>query len=67
MFSLAVFLGASVLVGVLNGIPILGAVVGAFVFFYARVVAARLWAGGYADVRTEAEGATRPDVGGSVA
>jgi len=63
VFSLAVLLGASVLVGVLNGIPILGAVV----FFYAQVVAARLWAGGYADARTEAEGATRPDVGGSVA
>jgi len=80
VFSLAVLLGASVLVGVLNGIPILGAVVGvlngipilgavvgAVVFFYAQVVAARLWAGGYADARTEAEGATRPDVGGSVA
>lgn len=67
MFSVAVFIGASVLVGVLNGIPILGAVIGAFVFFYAQVVAARLWAGGYADARAEADGTTSPDVGGSVA
>ncbi|WP_348613072.1 DUF4013 domain-containing protein [Halobaculum rarum] len=66
-FSVAVFIGASVLVGVLNGIPILGAVIGAFVFFYAQVVAARLWAGGYVDARTEADGTTRPDVGGPVA
>lgn len=66
VFSVAVFVGASVLVGVLNGIPILGAVIGAFVFFYAQVVAARLWACGYVDARTEADGATRPDVGGSV-
>jgi len=54
-------------IGVLNGIPILGAVIGAFVFFHAQVVAARLWAGGYADARTEGDGTTRPDVGGSVA
>lgn len=65
--SVAVFLAASVLVGVLNGVPILGAVVGAFVFFYAQVVAARLWAGGYADARTDADGTTRPDVDESVA
>ncbi|MFC6787091.1 DUF4013 domain-containing protein [Halobaculum halobium] len=63
--SIAVFLAAGVLVGVLNGIPILGAVVGAFVFFYAQVVAARLWAGGYTDARTRAGGLNSPDVGGS--
>ncbi|QZP36767.1 DUF4013 domain-containing protein [Halobaculum magnesiiphilum] len=66
-FSLVVFLAASVLVGVLNGIPVLGAVIGAFVFFYAQVVAARLWADGYGDARTEAEETSRPEVGGSTA
>jgi hypothetical protein len=65
--SIAVFFGASVLVGVLNGIPILGVVIGAFVFFYAQVVAARLWAGGYADARGRAPEADQPDVGESIA
>ncbi|SHH67667.1 Protein of unknown function [Halobaculum gomorrense] len=65
--SLAVFLGAGVLVGVLNGIPILGAIIGAFVFFYAQVVAARLWAGGYADARAGTAEAGRLDIGESIA
>ncbi|WP_276272771.1 DUF4013 domain-containing protein [Haloarcula litorea] len=47
LVSVAVFLGASVVVGVLNGVPLLGTVVGAFVFFYAYLVAADLWATGY--------------------
>jgi hypothetical protein len=46
--ALVVFLGAAVIVGVLNTVPLLGTVAGAFVFFYADVVAANLWADGFA-------------------
>ncbi|MDG5778302.1 DUF4013 domain-containing protein [Haloarculaceae archaeon H-GB2-1] len=46
--SIIVFLGAGVVVGVLNAVPLLGTVLGAFVFFYADVVAANLWADGFA-------------------
>ncbi|WP_435063632.1 DUF4013 domain-containing protein [Halobaculum sp. EA56] len=63
--SVGVFVAAGVLVGVLNGIPILGAVVGAFVFFYAQIVAARLWAGGYHDARAGGNGTGRPELGES--
>jgi len=56
--SVGVFLGASVVVSVLNAIPLLGGVVGAFVFFYAYLVATDLWAEGYnaaLDRRPDAE------------
>lgn len=56
--SVAVFVGAGLVVGVLNVVPILGTLVGAFVLFYAQVAAARLWADGYAAAR---EGAERTD------
>lgn len=45
--SIVVFIAASVIAGALNIIPFLGAIVGAFVFFYAEVVAAHLWADGF--------------------
>lgn len=47
LLSIAVFIVASVIGGLLNLIPLLGAIVGAFLFFYAEVVAAKLWAGGF--------------------
>lgn len=47
LLSIAVFIVASVIGGMLNLIPLLGAIVGAFLFFYAEVVAANLWAGGF--------------------
>lgn len=49
LVSVVVFLVAAAVAGVLNVIPFLGLVVGAFVYYYAAVVAANLWAGGYAD------------------
>jgi hypothetical protein len=32
-----------------NGVPFIGAVITAFVFFYAQMVAAYLWADGFTD------------------
>lgn len=49
--SVVVFIAASLVVALLNIIPVLGAIIGAFVFFYAQIVAAHLWAGGYNDAR----------------
>lgn len=45
--SVAVFFGASVVSGLLNVVPLLGAVASAFVAFYASVTAAYLWADGF--------------------
>ena len=47
--SILVFIGASVISGVLNVVPLLGAILSAFVFFYAEMVAAYLWADGFAE------------------
>lgn len=38
-----------IVAGVVGSIPVIGFVLGPFVAFYAAVVAARLWAGGYVD------------------
>lgn len=51
LLSVAVFIGVSILTGILNIIPLLGTVIGAFVFFYAQIAAAHLWAGGYSTAR----------------
>ena len=45
--SVVVFIVAGVIASVLNIIPFLGFVVGTFVFFYAQIVAAYLWADGF--------------------
>lgn len=47
LLSIGVFIGAGVVTSVLNVVPVLGAIVGAFVVFYAQIVAANLWADGY--------------------
>lgn len=47
LLSVVVFIIASVIGGALNIIPFLGAIIGAFVFFYAEVVAANLWGNGF--------------------
>lgn len=65
--SVLVFVAASILTSALNVIPFLGAVVGAFVLFYAQVVAAYLWADGVTDARDAGEVAERPGVGESTA
>lgn len=49
LIAFVVFIVASVVVGLLNAIPFLGFLIGSFVFFYVDIVAAKLWAGGYAD------------------
>lgn len=47
LLSVAVFVGAGVIASVLNAVPVLGAIAAPFVFFYAMVVAANLWADGF--------------------
>lgn len=47
LVSVVVFIAAGVIAGALNAIPFLGAILGAFVGFYALVVAANLWADGF--------------------
>lgn len=59
LLSLVVFVGAAVVSGALNLVPLLGAFVAAFVFFYAQVVAATLWADGYRAARDATVDAAR--------
>ena len=47
LVSVGVFIGIGVVVGVLNIVPGLGALVGAFLNFYGLIVAANLWADGF--------------------
>jgi hypothetical protein len=47
LISVGVFVGISVVVGVLNVIPGLGALLGAFLNFYGLIVASTLWADGF--------------------
>jgi hypothetical protein len=47
--AVAVFFVTSFITGVVNGVPFIGAVITAFVFFYAQMVAAYLWADGFTD------------------
>lgn len=62
MTAVGVFTVASIITGVLNAIPLLGGVTGAFVVFYAQIVAAYLWADGF----TDATGQTgQPTPGGA--
>lgn len=47
LMAVAVFFGVSIITGVLNLIPLLGAIIGIFLNFYALIVAANLWADGF--------------------
>lgn len=61
-YVIALYIAAAVVVGILNIVPILGGIVGAFVIFYAIIIAGWLWGNGFA----EATGATvepRSDTG----
>jgi hypothetical protein len=57
LLSVVVLLVAGLVISLLNVVPILGTIVGAFVFFYADVVAAYLWADGFGTAYVE----DRPD------
>lgn len=61
----AVFLAAGIVAGVLNVIPILGFVLGAFLTFFVAVVAANIWADGFASAMDAPE--TQPPAGGEEA
>lgn len=50
--AVVVGIGAAIVGGLLNVIPLLGAVVSTFVFFYAQMAGARLVAGGYEQARS---------------
>ena len=49
LVSVVIIVVASMIAGGLNLIPLLGAVIGAFVTFYAAIVAAALWTDGFAN------------------
>lgn len=49
VLGVVVVIVAGAIVGLLNVVPFLGFIVGAFVNFYAIVAAAHLWTGGFAD------------------
>lgn len=55
LLSIAIIIGAGMVAGALNIIPIVGAIIGAFIVFYAQVMAAYLWAGGYSAARNLGE------------
>lgn len=57
LVSVGVFIGVSMITGVLNIIPLLGTIVGVFLNFYALIVASRLWADGFL-AATEGGGVT---------
>lgn len=61
----AVFLVAGIVVGVLNVIPILGFVLGTVLTFFVAVVAANIWADGFASAMNAPE--TQPPAGGEEA
>jgi len=64
LYGVGLLIVASIVTGLLNMVPILGAIVGVFVSFYAQVAAGRLWGLGYADSRNLAVG-QEPDVDGT--
>lgn len=49
LLSVVLFVGASVVTGVLNVVPFIGAIAAAFVLFYVQIAAASLWADGFSD------------------
>ncbi|MFB6149136.1 MAG: DUF4013 domain-containing protein, partial [Halobacteriales archaeon] len=49
LLAVVVLFGASIVTGLLNLIPLFGAVFSVFVAFYIQIVAAKLWADGYTD------------------
>lgn len=63
LLSILVFVAA----GIVTGVPLVGWILGPFVSFYAAVVAARLWADGYADALEAADSTAGVDTGQSTA
>lgn len=62
LIAVGVFLAASFVSGILNVVPLLGAVASTFVFFYAQVVAAYLWTDGFVAARDRPGTATTDTV-----
>lgn len=48
-YVIALYIVAAIVVGILNIVPILGGIVGAFVIFYAVIIAGWLWGNGFAE------------------
>lgn len=63
LLAAAAFFGASVVAGLLNVVPFLGAIVGAFLLFYVQIAAARLWADGFSDALEPDEERQQPTAG----
>lgn len=62
LLSVGVFIGVGVVTGVLNIVPFIGGIIGAFVVFYAQIVAAYLWADGYSAARGHESRTAGPSV-----
>lgn len=62
LLSVGVLIGVSIVASVLNFIPFLGSIIGAFLFFYAQIVAAHLWVSGYSAARELGERETRSEI-----
>jgi hypothetical protein len=56
--AVVVFIIVSIITGFLNAVPFLGMIVSAFLFFYAQIVAAFLWAEGFTETIGDVEGTT---------
>jgi hypothetical protein len=65
LYGVVALIAANVVAGVLNVVPILGAIVGVFVFFYAQMIAAWLWGKGFGDAT--GAGGDRPSESGAEA
>ena len=48
LISLGIFIVAAIISGILNVVPFLGVLLGSFVFFYAQLAVAPIWADGFA-------------------
>ncbi|MDX1748552.1 MAG: DUF4013 domain-containing protein, partial [Halobacteriales archaeon] len=66
VYVIGLYIVAAVVVGVLNIVPILGGLVGAFVIFYAVIIAGWLWGNGFAEA-TDTSVASESDTGAAIA
>lgn len=66
LLALVVSFGAGVLIGTISLVPVVGAIAGVFVYFYANVAAFRLYGCGYADA-TDGDRAPERTAGQSAA
>lgn len=67
LLAVVALVGASVVAGLLNVVPFLGAIVGVFLLFYVQIAAARLWTDGVSDALEHVEESGQRSAGESPA